>query len=186
MLRVYWSILSLHEKPKEVYSVCSVFMDILSSKSFWKDRHRREGLVYVEDEKFTSMRVYYLTREFVKKDVILNCHLSELPFFPSFAQGEEYYARAVKFRREQVPDLVNHIVLDKCRYYYNKGYEDWVNYNSNKTRVDKAIENFEDAFEINDPEHPSLDVYVKLYRTSYGKYIFYLYLDLPQREREQS
>ncbi|SHO33170.1 Hypothetical protein BQ3484_102, partial [Cedratvirus A11] len=175
--------------------VSSLFASILSSKSFWKERHEREGLPLVTVRGPSLLRTYYLTKEFIEKKVVLSCHLSELSFFPSFAQGEEYYPRAVKFRREQVPDLINHIVLDKCTHYYNKGYEGWAidyNYNSNKTKVDKAIENFEGAFEINDPEHPSLDVYVKLYRISsnriksdrsvYSGYIFYLYLDLPQRE----
>nr|WIL03069.1 hypothetical protein Cbor_113 [Cedratvirus borely] len=190
MLRVYSVILSLHEEPKQLFAVCSLFAGILSSKSFWKERYEREGLPFVIVQGPSLLRTYYLTKEFIEKKVVLSCHLSELPFFPSFAQGEEYYARAVKFRRERVPDLVNHIVFDKCTHYYNKGYEGWsidYNYNSNKTKVDKAIENFEGAFEISDPEHPSLDVYVKLYRISSDRnvcsgYIFYLYLDLPQRE----
>ncbi|SOB74403.1 hypothetical protein BQ9231_00520 [Cedratvirus lausannensis] len=185
MLRVCSVILSLYEEPKQVYAVSSVFASILSSKSFWKERHQREGLPYMNREGLSLLRTYYLTKEFVCKETTLSCHLSELPFFPSFAQGEEYYARAIKFRREQVSQAINHIVLDKCTNYYSKGYEGWsidYNYNSNKTKVDKAIENFENAFGINDPGHPSLDVYVKLCRASSGKYIFYLYLDLPQRE----
>nr|WIL04604.1 hypothetical protein Cduv_124 [Cedratvirus duvanny] len=191
MLPIYSTILSLHEEPKDMYKVCSLFMNILSSKSFWKERHEREGLPFVDGgEKLSPLRTYYLTREFAKKEMVLCCHLSELPFFPSFAQGEEYYPRAIKFRREKVPESINEMLLDKCIYHYSKGYEGWgvdYDYNMRKASNDKAIEFFETSLGVADPKHPSLDVNVKLYRLEdcaqmYGLYCFYLYLDLPKEK----
>lgn len=186
MLPVYSAILSHHQEPKEMQKVCSLFAHILSENSFWKTRQEREGLPYVEHD-LSPLRVYYLTREFVKKDVVLVCHLSELPFFPSFAQGEEYYARAIKFRREQVPESINRMILHRCVYFYSTG-KILANYNSKKASVDKMIMHSEKALGVKDPEHPSLDVSVKLYRNEFDEtesdrmksdnYDFYLYLDL--------
>ncbi|SPN79306.1 Hypothetical protein BRZCDTV_269 [Brazilian cedratvirus IHUMI] len=184
MLPVYSAILVHHEEPKEMQQVCSLFLNILSNKGFWKERHEREGLPYIE-HKLSPLRVYYLTRKFVKQETPLSCHLSELPFFPSFASGEEYYARAIKFRREEVSESINLLLLHRCTCYYNRGHEGWLikyEYNSFKANIDKMITAMETAMGVKDPEHPSLDVNVKMFRTEFGNYNFYLYLNLDDEE----
>lgn len=184
MLPVYSAILVHHEKPKEVQQVCSLFAKLLSQKSFWKSRMYKEGLPYIE-HKLSPLRVYYLTREFVKKETVLACHLSELPFFPSFASGEEYYARAIKFRREEVSESVNLLLLHRCTCYSNRRNQGWdvkYEYNSFKVNIDKMITASETAMGVKDPEHPSLDVSVKMFRTEFGNYNFYLYLNLDDEE----
>nr|WIL03992.1 hypothetical protein Clen_62 [Cedratvirus lena] len=176
MLQVYSTILSLHDEPKEMFGVCSLFMSVLSSKSFWKERHEREGLPFV-DHNISPLRAYYLTKEFVSREVILEGHLSELPFFPSFAQGEEYYPRAIKFRREGVPQSINKFVKDFIFCYGMHGKVIHC-YRSKKAQVDDRIGLYEKALQIKDPENPSLDVYASLYKVETDKYCFYLYLDL--------
>lgn len=190
MLPVYSAILSYYGEPKDMYQVCSLFANILSGNNFWKERHDREGLPSLRESSLSLLKTYYLAREFAQKDIILECHLSKLPFFPSFAQGEEYYARAVKFRREQVPQSINRIVLHRCVYFY----PDWsalTNYINKKTSVDFAIQASERALGVKDPEHPSLDVSCKLWRKEFAmaefdvsksEYVFYLYLDLDDDE----
>jgi hypothetical protein len=181
MLRVYSVILSLHEEPKQLFSVCSLFANILSSKSFWKERQEREGLPFVLVQGPSLLRAYYLTREFVKRSSF-SCHLSELPFFPSFAQGEEYYARAIKFRRERVPEDVNSEVFRACVYTDESTGTTCVSYNKNKDRVDRKIRNYEKALGIRDLDHPSLDVSARLYKESlHGFYYFQLYLGLREQ-----
>jgi hypothetical protein len=181
MLQVYSVILSLHEEPRNAYKVCSLFTNILSGKSFWKERHHREGLVYLEEERLTPIRVYYLTKEFVNKETVFSCHLSELPFFPSFAQGEEYYPRAIKFRIEKVPESMNRMILHECVYFYQSG--EILRSYVNKEYTDRMIRSKEKELGIRDPEHPSLDVSVRLYRTEFANYAFYLYLNLDDERR---
>nr|WIL03513.1 hypothetical protein Cplu_106 [Cedratvirus plubellavi] len=180
MLQVYSTILSFHEEPKDMYQVCSLFMSVLSDKSFWKERHQREGLPFVEHNS-SHLRTYYLTREFVGKEVVLSCHLSELPFFPSFAQGEEYYPRAIKFRKEKIPESINRMILHRCVYFYSSN-RILANYISKKASIDRMITSSEKALDVKDHKHPSLDVSVRLYRTEFTNYCFYLYIDLDDEE----
>ena len=193
MLSVYSAILSYSDEPKHLYSVCSLFRDIMSKKSFWKERHNREGLPFVECGD-CYLRTYYQVREFMSQETPLSCHLSELPFFPSFAKGEEYYPRAIKFRREQVPQPINIILLEKCAYHSSRGYEGWslvYDYRTHKASNDEAVKFFEIAMDVKDPDHPSLDVSIRLQRTESCKakplssmYSFYLYLDLRKAEEK--
>nr|WIL03995.1 hypothetical protein Clen_65 [Cedratvirus lena] len=164
MLQVYSTILSFHEEPKDAYRVCSLFMNILSSKSFWKERHEREGLPCLEHN-LSHMRAYYLTREFVTKKTVLSCHLSKLPFFPSFTQ-----------REKQVPES---IVLYRSVYYYYKGFEGrGIKYDRNSH---KAIINLVFAANNRDPG-PYLEVRVKLERAKFGNYNFCLYTCLEDHQ----
>nr|WIL03310.1 hypothetical protein Cbor_111 [Cedratvirus borely]WIL03352.1 hypothetical protein Cplu_105 [Cedratvirus plubellavi] len=191
MLQVYSTILSLHEEPKDCYQVCSLFASILSRDSFWKERQEREGLPFINVEGLHPLRTYYLTREFAKKEVVLSCHLSELPFFPSFASGEEYYARAIKFRREQIHANMNPALVLMCSYQTQGGGKVY-NYTSVKKIIDNLISYMERDLGVIDPEHPSLNVSVKLYRTEsdrtesdrteFANYCFYLYMDLVDEE----
>nr|WIL04605.1 hypothetical protein Cduv_125 [Cedratvirus duvanny] len=192
MLPIYSTILSLHEEPKDMYKVCFLFMNILSSKSFWKERQEREHLPFVSVEGLHPLRMYYLTKEFASKEVVLSCHLSELPFFPSFASGEEYYARAVKFRREQIHANMNPVLALICSYQTQGGGGRVYNYTLAKKTIDNMISSIERDLGVKDPEHPSLNVSVKLYRTKsdrtksdrteFANYCFYLYMDLVDEE----
>nr|WIL03994.1 hypothetical protein Clen_64 [Cedratvirus lena] len=181
MLPIYSTILSLHEEPKDMYKVCSLFTSMLSRDSFWKERQEREHLPFVSVEGLHPLRTYYLTREFTSKELVLSCHLSELPFFPSFAQGEEYYARAVKFRREQIHANMNPVLALICSYQTQGGGRVY-NYTLAKKTIDNMISSIERDLGMTDPEHPSLNVSVKLYRTEFANYCFYLYMDLVDEE----
>ena len=181
MLQVYYTILSLHDEPKHLYPVCSLFRDIMSKKSFWKERHARENLPFVEHNIASYLRTYYLIREFVNKETPLSCHLSELPFFPSFAHGEEYYPRAIKFRREQVPEAINRMLMHRCVYFYSSG-KVLANYLPKKNNIDNMISSSEKVLGVKDPDHPSLDVSFRLQRTEFANYSFSLYIDLDDEE----
>jgi hypothetical protein len=186
MSQVYSSILLLHEEPKDCYQVCSLFRHILSSKSFWKERHEREGLPFTEH--LNPMQAYYLAREFVKKDMILSCHLSELPFFPSSVQGEEYYPRAIKFKREKIHKNMNAILAKICSFMTPEG-EICYDYKTQKSFIDRAITVCETLAGTKDPDHPSLDASVMFYKTcnedtseyvqpyTYDFYIYINFLD---------
>ncbi|SPN79309.1 Hypothetical protein BRZCDTV_270 [Brazilian cedratvirus IHUMI] len=164
MLQIYSTILSLYKEPKDMYKVCSLFMNILSNKGFWKKRHEREGLPYLESS-LSHLRAYYLTREFVTKKAILSCHLSKLPFFPSFSQ-----------RQKRVPDS---IVLNRSILYYYKGYSGrGIRYDRSSC---KANINLVFAANYTGPG-PNLEVRVNLERMRFGNYNFCLYTYLEDEQ----
>lgn len=164
MLQIYSIILSLYKEPKDMYKVCSLFLNILSNKGFWKKRHEREGLPYLESS-LSHLRAYYLTRELVTKKAVLSCHLSKLPFFPSFTQ-----------RQKRVPDS---IVLNRSVSYYYKGYSGrGIRYDRNSH---KAIINLVFAANYMDPG-PNLEVRVKLERVKFDNYNFCLYTYLEDEQ----